>query len=109
MAVLGRVLRRRGLISEPLSRTFSCSETGSKSSSSPSRLLTSNKAGILQRASNEKNIHWVFLGCPGVGKGTYASRLSNLIGVPHIATGDLVREEAASSSPLAPQVCFRGF
>ncbi|KAJ0465373.1 putative adenylate kinase [Helianthus annuus] len=36
-----------------------------------------------------RNFQWVFLGCPGVGKGTYASRLSNLLGVPHIAT-DLV-------------------
>lgn len=43
----------------------------------------------------------MFLGCPGVGKGTYASRLSNLIGVPHIATGDLVRQELSSSSSSA--------
>ncbi|KAL8166785.1 hypothetical protein V2J09_008284 [Rumex salicifolius] len=49
----------------------------------------------------ERKIHWVFLGCPGVGKGTYASRLSNHLGVPHIATGDLVRHELASSGPLA--------
>jgi adenylate kinase len=46
----------------------------------------------------------VFLGCPGVGKGTYASRLSALLGVPHIATGDLVREELSSSGPLAKQI-----
>ncbi|XP_010940274.1 probable adenylate kinase 1, chloroplastic isoform X1 [Elaeis guineensis] len=51
-----------------------------------------------------RNVQWVFLGCPGVGKGTYASRLSQLLGVPHIATGDLVREELASSGPLAPQL-----
>ncbi|KAK6933286.1 hypothetical protein RJ641_036180 [Dillenia turbinata] len=52
----------------------------------------------------ERNVQWVFLGCPGVGKGTYASRLSNLLNVPHIATGDLVREELASSGPLASQL-----
>lgn len=46
----------------------------------------------------------MFLGCPGVGKGTYASRLSQLLGVPHIATGDLVREELSSSGPLAGQL-----
>ncbi|XP_058770487.1 probable adenylate kinase 1, chloroplastic [Vicia villosa] len=58
------------------------------------------------RGEDQKNRHvrWVFLGCPGVGKGTYASRLSNLIGVPHIATGDLVREELASSGPLSSQL-----
>ncbi|KAK1686081.1 hypothetical protein QYE76_046929 [Lolium multiflorum] len=27
-------------------------------------------------------VQWVFLGCPGVGKGTYAGRLSRLLGVP---------------------------
>ncbi|URD81401.1 Ornithine cyclodeaminase/mu-crystallin family [Musa troglodytarum] len=52
----------------------------------------------------ERNVQWVFLGCPGVGKGTYASRLSQLVGVPHIATGDLVREELASSGPLSQQL-----
>ncbi|XP_073106334.1 probable adenylate kinase 1, chloroplastic isoform X2 [Elaeis guineensis] len=55
-----------------------------------------------------RNVQWVFLGCPGVGKGTYASRLSQLLGVPHIATGDLVREELASSGPLAPQEILEG-
>ncbi|KAG6527294.1 hypothetical protein ZIOFF_009391 [Zingiber officinale] len=50
------------------------------------------------------SVQWVFLGCPGVGKGTYASRLSRLLGVPHIATGDLVRDELASSGPLSKQV-----
>lgn len=51
-----------------------------------------------------RNIQWVFLGCPGVGKGTYASRLSALLGVPHISTGDLVRDELASSGHLSSQV-----
>lgn len=46
----------------------------------------------------------MFLGVPGVGKGTYASRLSNLLGVPHIATGDLVRHELAAKGPLSNQV-----
>lgn len=54
--------------------------------------------------SKGRNVQWVFLGCPGVGKGTYASRLSNLLGVPHIATGDLLRQELASSGPLSSQL-----
>jgi hypothetical protein len=57
-----------------------------------------------RRPAAERNVQWVFLGCPGVGKGTYASRLSRLLGVPHIATGDLVRDELASTGPLAAQV-----
>ncbi|XVE99407.1 hypothetical protein REPUB_Repub03eG0195600 [Reevesia pubescens] len=61
--------------------------------------------GTLKREPpNGRNVQWVFLGCPGVGKGTYASRLSNLLGVPHIATGDLVRDELASSGPLSSQL-----
>ncbi|KAK7378603.1 hypothetical protein VNO80_04048 [Phaseolus coccineus] len=52
----------------------------------------------------ERNVQWVFLGCPGVGKGTYASRLCNLLGVPHIATGDLVRSELSSKGPLSSQL-----
>ncbi|OMP03662.1 Adenylate kinase [Corchorus olitorius] len=59
---------------------------------------------ITRRDPSERNVQWVFLGCPGVGKGTYASRLSNLLGVPHIATGDLVREELAASGPLSKQL-----
>lgn len=49
-------------------------------------------------------MQWVFLGCPGVGKGTYAARLSKLLGVPHIATGDLVRHELASRGPLSEKL-----
>eukprot|EP00252_Welwitschia_mirabilis_P024939 TRINITY_DN761_c0_g1_i1.p1 TRINITY_DN761_c0_g1~~TRINITY_DN761_c0_g1_i1.p1 ORF type:complete len:287 (+),score=51.17 TRINITY_DN761_c0_g1_i1:175-1035(+) len=52
----------------------------------------------------DRNVQWVFLGCPGVGKGTYASRLSRLLGIPHIATGDLVREELASSGPSSAEL-----
>ncbi|XP_078441709.1 putative adenylate kinase 1, chloroplastic [Wolffia australiana] len=57
-----------------------------------------------RKDSSDRDVRWVFLGCPGVGKGTYASRLCNLLGVPHIATGDLVRDELNSSGPLAEQL-----
>lgn len=62
---------------------------------------------LVRRDPAERNVQWVFLGCPGVGKGTYASRLSQFLGVPHIATGDLVREELSSGGPLAGQVIRR--
>lgn len=49
-------------------------------------------------------IRWVFLGPPGVGKGTYATRVAKLLGVPHIAAGDLVRAEIKSGSSLGQEV-----
>ncbi|EFJ45843.1 adenylate kinase [Volvox carteri f. nagariensis] len=50
------------------------------------------------------SINWVFLGPPGVGKGTYASRVAKAFGVPHIATGDLIRAEIKSGSSLGAQM-----
>ena len=41
-----------------------------------------------------------FLGPPGAGKGTQARDLARQWAVPHIATGDMLREEAAAGTPL---------
>jgi hypothetical protein len=66
-------------------------------------VLAGRRAGR-DRGEDGSRVQWVFLGCPGVGKGTYAGRLSRLLGVPHIATGDLVRDALASQDPLSKQV-----
>ncbi|MEM2123372.1 MAG: nucleoside monophosphate kinase [Candidatus Bathyarchaeia archaeon] len=42
----------------------------------------------------------MLLGPPGAGKGTYASRLSQLLNIPHVSTGDLVRDEIKADSGL---------
>lgn len=42
----------------------------------------------------------VFLGPPGAGKGTQARELARQGGVPHIATGDMLREAVAVGTPL---------
>lgn len=42
----------------------------------------------------------IFIGAPGVGKGTYAKRISPKMGIPHIASGDLFRAEMAKQSEL---------
>jgi adenylate kinase len=49
----------------------------------------------------------VFLGPPGVGKGTQAIRAAARLRVPAISTGDMFREASAQSTPLGEQV--RGF
>lgn len=45
-------------------------------------------------------IRILLLGAPGAGKGTYASRLSKNWRLPHIATGDMIREEIHRGSSL---------
>lgn len=42
----------------------------------------------------------VFLGPPGAGKGTQARELAREWGVPHVATGDMLREAVAAGTPL---------
>lgn len=42
----------------------------------------------------------IIFGPPGSGKGTYASRLMSILGVPHISTGDLVREEIKGQTEI---------
>ena len=46
----------------------------------------------------------IFLGPPGVGKGTYASRIAAAAGGVHIAAGDLVRAEIAQGSTLGAEM-----
>lgn len=46
----------------------------------------------------------VFLGPPGAGKGTQAARLALHYGIPHIATGDILRDIAKNSSPVGQTV-----
>lgn len=46
----------------------------------------------------------VIFGPPGSGKGTYASRLMNKLGIPHISTGDLVRDEIRNKTALGKKI-----
>ena len=42
----------------------------------------------------------VFLGPPGAGKGTQARSLARHLGIPHISTGDLFRENLEKGTPV---------
>ena len=45
----------------------------------------------------------IFIGPPGSGKGTQAKRLAVRYQVPHISTGDMLREAVADDTPLGRQ------
>ena len=46
----------------------------------------------------------VILGPPGAGKGTQAKRVSQEIGLPHVATGDMLRAAIADETELGRRV-----
>ena len=49
-----------------------------------------------------KNI--IFIAPPAAGKGTQSKLISDEYNIPHISTGDLLREEAAKETPLGKQI-----
>jgi adenylate kinase len=46
----------------------------------------------------------LILGPQGSGKGTQAKRIAEVYGIPHVATGDILREAVANGSELGAQV-----
>jgi adenylate kinase len=48
--------------------------------------------------------HLIFIGAPGSGKGTQATKLVSLYGYKHVSTGDLLRSEIAKKSVLGLEV-----
>ena len=45
----------------------------------------------------------IFLGAPGVGKGTYTSRIKEKYRLQHISTGDIFRENMKNNTPLGQE------
>jgi len=46
----------------------------------------------------------VILGPPGAGKGTQAKRISAETGIPHVATGDMLREAIANGTEMGMRI-----
>ncbi|KAE8888895.1 hypothetical protein PF005_g10219 [Phytophthora fragariae] len=51
-----------------------------------------------------KSLKIMFLGAPGAGKGTYASRIAPILQIPTISTGDLVRHEIKTGTALGAKI-----
>jgi adenylate kinase len=49
-------------------------------------------------------VNLVLIGPPGSGKGTQAVRLARRFGIPHISTGDILRQAVREGTPLGKQV-----
>lgn len=66
----------------------------------------------MQKVSSAILAKLVFLGPPGAGKGTQAKIISEKLGIPHISTGDIFRENIKNQTPLgkkASEYISKGF
>ncbi|HET7321595.1 MAG TPA: adenylate kinase [Longimicrobiaceae bacterium] len=48
-------------------------------------------------------MHLILLGAPGAGKGTQGSLLAEKLGIPKIATGDILRQAVREGTPLGQE------
>ena len=50
------------------------------------------------------SVNLVLIGPPGSGKGTQAIRLAKRFAIPHISTGDILRQAVRDGTPLGKEV-----
>lgn len=62
--------------------------------------MTTDKADIASKTAPQRPLAVMLFGAPGSGKGTTGKMLTKLTGWPHLATGDLLREQIARKTPL---------
>lgn len=46
------------------------------------------------------HVRLIFIGPPGSGKGTQATKLADKLGIPHVSTGDILREAVKAGTPV---------
>jgi len=62
--------------------------------------LTTFHTEIASKTAPKRPLAVLLFGAPGSGKGTTGKMLAKLTGWPHLATGDLLREQIARKTPL---------
>lgn len=58
----------------------------------------------MSTSHQQRPLKIVLLGAPSAGKGTFASLIANHYNIPTISTGELIRAEIKTASPLAQQM-----
>eukprot|EP00736_Rhodelphis_marinus_P011262 Rmarinus@m.28067 len=51
-----------------------------------------------------RGLNLVFIGAPGVGKGTYGKRVCKMLNLVHCSTGDIIRDEIKAGTTLGNQI-----
>lgn len=64
------------------------------------RVLQLRSPGVRFASKAAFGNNLVFLGAPGVGKGTFAKKIAPILGIPDISTGDIIRAEIKNNTPL---------
>jgi adenylate kinase len=65
--------------------------------------MKTSRMAAAKRPRVDLNRAVIFLGPPGSGKGTQAKVLADRYGVPHLSTGDMLREHVSRNTPLGAE------
>src|SRR5690606_16091516 len=59
-----------------------------------------NVFNTIKKCFRAKQCNIILIGPPGSGKGTVAPKLVNLLDIPHLSTGDMLREAVSKGTEL---------
>ncbi|GAC1472908.1 MAG: hypothetical protein PVSMB7_26160 [Chloroflexota bacterium] len=94
--------RVHGGIGGPAEKAHAAHRAGPSAWLSYERGLASHTKGTVPKSGYDSvvTMHIILIGPQGSGKGTQGERLAAITGAKHLATGDLVRAEIGSKTPL---------